>query len=38
MVQLDETGRSHVITPSVEVEEAGIAIVAEALFVVSSWI
>src|SRR5271169_6842640 len=36
MVQLNETGRSHVIAPGVEVEEAGIAIVAEALFVVSS--
>src|SRR5260221_11856188 len=36
MVQLDETGRSHVIAPSVEVEEAGIAIVAQALFVVPS--
>ena len=34
MVQLDETGRGHVIAPGVEVEEAGIAIVAEALFVV----
>ena len=37
MVQLDETGRSHVIAPGVEVEETGIAIVAEALFVASSW-
>jgi hypothetical protein len=36
MVQLDETGRSHVIAPGIEVEEAGVAIVAEALFVVSS--
>src|SRR5436189_4332381 len=38
MVQLDETGRSHVIAPSGEIEEAGVAIVTEALFVVASWI
>src|SRR5450759_3530721 len=36
MAQLDKTGRSHVITPGVEVEEAGVATVAQALFVVPS--
>jgi hypothetical protein len=36
MVQLDETGRNHVVAPSAEVEEAGVTAVAEALFVVSS--
>src|SRR5207253_917698 len=35
VVQLDETGRSHVVAPSVEVEEAGVTTVAQALFVVS---
>jgi hypothetical protein len=36
MVQLDETGRNHVVAPGVEVEEAGVTAVAEALFVVPS--
>src|SRR5713226_6717170 len=33
MVQLGETGRSHVVAPCVEVEEAGVTTVAPALFV-----
>ena len=36
MAQLDEAGRGDVIAPSVEIEEAGIAIVAQALLVIPS--
>src|SRR5580704_2467495 len=36
MVQLVETGRCHVVAPGVEVEEAGVATVAPALFVVAA--
>src|SRR5436190_12978578 len=36
MVQLDETGRSHVIAPCVQVKAAGITTVAESLFVIPS--
>src|ERR1700730_12956434 len=35
MVQLVETGRNHVVTPGVEVEETGVTSVAQALFVVT---
>src|SRR5665213_892655 len=34
MIQLDETGRTHVVAPCVEVEEAGVTAVAKAFFVV----
>jgi hypothetical protein len=36
MVQLDETGRRHVIVPGGKIEEAGKATIAEALLVVAS--
>ena len=36
MAQLREAGRRDVVTPSVEIEEAGVAIVAQALLVISS--
>ena len=35
MVQFDETGRSHVVAPGVEVEEARVTTIAPALFVVT---
>jgi hypothetical protein len=38
MMQLDETRRNHVVAPCVEVEEAGVAAVAKAFFVVPPWI
>jgi hypothetical protein len=36
MAHLHEAGRGDVITPSVEIEEAGIAVVAQALLVIPS--
>ena len=36
MVQFDETGRSHVVAPGVEVEEARVTTVAPAFLVVSA--
>jgi hypothetical protein len=38
MMQLNETGRNHVVAPCVEVEEAGVAAVAKTFFVVPPWI
>src|SRR5437016_11344297 len=35
MVQLVETGRSHIVAPGVLVEEAGVTTVAQALFIVT---
>src|SRR5438552_9488302 len=36
MVEFDETGRSHIVAPSVEVEETGVATIAPAFFVASA--
>ena len=38
MMQMDETGRNHVVVPRLEVEEAGVAALVKPFFVVPPWI